>query len=200
VLAGCGTYIEYRDEVLLNVRLPWELLKRTIPILQRNRIAAFFEGSSKLYVDQAAFGEDPYANSFARELGEDYMDIGDLNPDSNVNKLSVDYRNTTKEVVVSALGADYDIILHDFGNVAELVPKGYSKATGMEWICSYLNIPRSRTYAFGDSANDLAMLRYAGCGIAMGNASIQARTAADYITKPLHEDGIYYGLQHVGLL
>ncbi|MEI3339131.1 MAG: HAD hydrolase family protein [Eubacterium sp.] len=44
---------------------------------------------------------------------------------------------------------------------------------------------RSDTYAFGDSANDMEMLKYVGCGIAMGNATPQVKEIADYVTDDL---------------
>ncbi|MDD5948615.1 MAG: Cof-type HAD-IIB family hydrolase [Lachnospiraceae bacterium] len=200
ILAGCGTYIEYRGKVLLNEKLPWDLLCRTIPVLKKHRIATFFEGSSKLYVDKKAFGDDPYAKSFEKELGEDYLDITDLNPDSIVNKLSIDYRHVERETMLASLQEDYDVIVHDFGSVAELLPKGFSKATGIDWICDYLGISPSCTYAFGDSANDITMLQRVHCGIAMGNASEVTKEAADYVTTSMQEDGIYNGLLHVGLI
>lgn len=56
------------------------------------------------------------------------------------------------------------------------------------------------SYAFGDSINDVEMLKHVQHGIAMGNGTKAAKEAADYITAPLHEDGIYKGLEHFGLI
>ncbi len=51
----------------------------------------------------------------------------------------------------------------------ECVPAGYDKATAMEFILTkYFRIPREESYAFGDSANDLAMIQYAGHSVIMG--------------------------------
>ena len=56
-------------------------------------------------------------------------------------------------------------------NFYELVPLGYSKASGIEYIINYLNIPLKNTYAIGDSTNDLSMLQYVETSIAMGNSN-----------------------------
>lgn len=56
-------------------------------------------------------------------------------------------------------------------NSLEISPKGVSKGTALEDLCGLLGIPIERCIAVGDSGNDLEMLRAAGLGIAMGNAS-----------------------------
>ena len=54
--------------------------------------------------------------------------------------------------------------------------------------------------AFGDSENDVSMLKAAGIGVAMGNATAQAKAAADYITDDAEKDGIYKALRHFELI
>ena len=53
---------------------------------------------------------------------------------------------------------------------------------------------------FGDGGNDVEMLRWAGIGVAMGNACPEAKAAADYITDDVTADGLANGLRHFGLL
>ena len=44
--------------------------------------------------------------------------------------------------------------------------------------------------ACGDGYNDLTMIKFAGLGVAMENAVLPVRTAADYITMSNNDDGI----------
>ena len=46
--------------------------------------------------------------------------------------------------------------------------------------------------AFGDGHNDIDMLQYAGLGVAMGNASVEVKEAADIVTKRNDEEGLRY--------
>ena len=46
-----------------------------------------------------------------------------------------------------------------------------------------LGIDVKDTYAFGDSANDVDMLEFAGVGVAMGDGTDVAKEHADYVTK-----------------
>ena len=54
--------------------------------------------------------------------------------------------------------------------------------------------------AFGDGGNDIEMLRYAGIGVAMGNADDAVKAAADYVTTSVDDDGIMNALKHFGLI
>ena len=101
--------------------------------------------------------------------------------------------------VLSHLEENFTPLVHDAA-CAEFIPKGFSKASGIEKTCELLGIEKEDTYAFGDSINDVEMLKHVQHGIAMGNGTKAAKEAADYITAPLHEDGIYKGLEHFGLI
>jgi Cof subfamily protein (haloacid dehalogenase superfamily) len=82
----------------------------------------------------------------------------------------------------------------------DVIPHGGSKAKGIEVLLERLNIPRENSYAFGDGINDLEMLEYVGTGIAMGNGKKEAKEMADFVTKDVSDDGIYYGLKKLGLI
>ncbi|ADU30927.1 Cof-type HAD-IIB family hydrolase [Evansella cellulosilytica] len=82
----------------------------------------------------------------------------------------------------------------------DVLPSGGSKAKGIENMLKELNIDKKDAFAFGDGLNDLEMLQYVGCGIAMGNAVEEAKKAADIVTDHVNDDGIYKGLVKVGLL
>lgn len=207
IVAGCGTYIEFMKQVLLNCHLSWESVERLVPVMQEKGIGAFLEGDEKLYIDWAYYTGSEYAEGFRKELGSDCLPIEKADVTSTINKISVEYLDLPHEEVIRVFGGDYHVIIHDFKNpdgsplnVAEIVPKDFSKATGMKWICDYLGIDREHTYAFGDSANDIEMLRFAGCGVAMGNASEITKASADYVTMDMYDDGIWHGLTHMGLI
>ena len=67
----------------------------------------------------------------------------------------------------------------------------------MEAINAYLGITREETIAFGDADNDFPMLKYAGVGIAMGNAAQHVKDAADFVTASVDEGGIAVGVGYM---
>lgn len=82
----------------------------------------------------------------------------------------------------------------------DVLPKGGSKAKGIEKITEKLGFPRERQYAFGDGLNDIKMLKMIENSVAMGNGEEEVKAVAKYVTKSVEEDGILHGLKMVGLL
>ncbi len=72
----------------------------------------------------------------------------------------------------------------------EILPKGNSKGDVMMRIADMLGIDRRRTIAAGDYNNDVSMLRDAAVGVAVANASEEAKAAADFLTVSNEEHAI----------
>ncbi len=72
----------------------------------------------------------------------------------------------------------------------ELLPRYVDKGVAVEKLVKHLDIQREKVICIGDSYNDLPMLRFAGMGVAMGNAQQEVKEIADYVTTSNDEDGI----------
>lgn len=79
-------------------------------------------------------------------------------------------------------------------NNIEVTGKGVSKASGLCALGKKLGIPMEEMMVFGDSGNDLAMIKAAGIGVAMSNGEKEVLEAADFITKSNEENGIAYAI------
>lgn len=71
----------------------------------------------------------------------------------------------------------------------DLTPVGVSKASGLQHVCDELGIDPADVLAVGDGRNDVEMLRWAGRGVAMGQAVESVREAADAVTESVYDDG-----------
>ena len=72
----------------------------------------------------------------------------------------------------------------------DLAPDGITKASALEEVRLRLDVEAADTVAVGDGRNDLEMLRWAGRGVAMGNAPAEVKAAADEVTGPVEADGL----------
>lgn len=72
----------------------------------------------------------------------------------------------------------------------EVTGAGVDKAFGIQRVCDDLGITAAEVIAFGDNHNDITLLRWAGRGIAMGNAHDALRVAVDETTLSNVEDGV----------
>jgi phosphoglycolate phosphatase (TIGR01487 family) len=72
----------------------------------------------------------------------------------------------------------------------EVNPSGVNKARGLKVVCERLGIDMEHVMACGDSLNDIAMIKEAGLGVAMGNAQETVKEAANWVTATNNEDGV----------
>ncbi len=72
----------------------------------------------------------------------------------------------------------------------DLSPVGVSKASGVAHVCEELGVPQEATLAVGDGRNDIELLRWAGRGVAMGQAVEEVKAAADDVTETVYDDGV----------
>lgn len=87
------------------------------------------------------------------------------------------------------------------GQNRELSPKGIDKGVGVARALAYLGREgNARTFGFGDSGNDLGMLAAVETAVAMGNAMLEVKAVADFVTDDVAHDGTVTAMRHFGLI
>lgn len=77
----------------------------------------------------------------------------------------------------------------------EFLNKKATKGIGVSIVAKELGIRPEEVICVGDAGNDIDMIKYAGLGVAMGNATEDAKAAADYITLTNEEDGVAHVIE-----
>ena len=72
----------------------------------------------------------------------------------------------------------------------EYTAKGIDKAKALDSVLAPMGYSPEQMISFGDGMNDLSMVKYAGIGVAMGNAVPELKDVAQYVTSTNDEDGI----------
>ena len=72
----------------------------------------------------------------------------------------------------------------------EVMPKNVDKAASLDTMLGVIGMTKDAAICCGDGFNDISMIKYAGVGVAMGNAQTAVKEAADYITASNDEDGL----------
>lgn len=199
-VCGCGTYIEFRNKELFSRTLDNEFTKELVKNIRDCKLDGIIESKTATYYDDFIYGPEVKEikehhllknGQVIKSFDEENMDCDKFviwyNDESDFNKFHDIYKN------------DFDFIHRDV-NFYEIVPKGYSKASGIEFLIKLLDIPYENTYAVGDSTNDLSMLQYVKNSIAMGNSNPILFDIVSYITDDIEEDGIYNALKHYSLI
>jgi Cof subfamily protein (haloacid dehalogenase superfamily) len=81
--------------------------------------------------------------------------------------------------------------------LVEISAAGVTKAFALERLCHRLGIAAAEVVAVGDMPNDLAMLDWAGTGVAVANAVPEVLDAADEVTAANTEDGVALLLERI---
>lgn len=88
------------------------------------------------------------------------------------------------------IGDAADLTFSHPRGLVEVSPAGVTKATGLAEVADRLGLTAAEVVAFGDMPNDLEMLRWAGHGVAMGNAHPDLLAVADEVTAGNADDGL----------
>ncbi len=75
-----------------------------------------------------------------------------------------------------------------------------SKGQAVRELSGLLNLSREEIICMGDSGNDEDMIRFAGLGVAMGNAGSAIKAAADYVTRSNDAHGVAEVLERFVLI
>lgn len=200
-VCGCGTYINIDNQVIAATTLEEDICRKIIELLRKHNMDAVLEGVEDAYFDsREAVSDDMkklqehfHTRGYGLKKNWDYEGLlydkifAKANPDTNINEFK------------KSLGDGFEYI--DRGDcLYEIVPKGYSKASGIKRVLEYYQLPVENAYVFGDSSNDLPMFEYVANSIAMGKSDECITNIASFITKDIYEDGIAYGMKHFQII
>ncbi len=199
-VTACGCYVEIGGEVIYNKLLTHDQVKYSLEVLKEEHMPVVLEGTHYCFFDPEDFPDDPFAATLWESLGDRAKRMDKLTENDPINKFSADITDETDfDVVTEKLGDFLDTINHN-GIVVEFVPKGHSKATGMEIVRKYYDVSAENIYAVGDGMNDMEMITSAAHGIAMGQGNPELLMASDYVTDSIYEDGIYKAFKYYKII
>lgn len=95
------------------------------------------------------------------------------------------------QMIPEAVSSKYTI-LRSAPFFLEFLHKTVNKGAGVVALAEKLNIKQEEIICIGDAGNDIHMIKYAGLGVAMGNAFPEVKKAANFITKTNEQDGVAY--------
>ncbi|WP_455581048.1 Cof-type HAD-IIB family hydrolase [Dysosmobacter sp.] len=149
-----------------------------------------------------AFGATPQAVEYVRSTRHPVEDIRSFIRRHIAQLDSMDIvvcSEADKRRIWTALAASVpDIyITSSVRQLIELSHRDAGKHSGVRYVAELLRLRPEEIAAFGDGDNDVEMLSYVGCGIAMANATAACKAAARHITRDYREDGVAYGFSQI---
>lgn len=157
--------------------------------------------AGNLYVAEHGYpGEqDPGADNALWPVEHRFTDLDEVLAEPSVKLVFRDPGTPAEELMVfaRALGIPGVHPTTSGAPFLEVGRAGVSKASALERFCRERGIDASQVIVFGDNNNDVEMLRWAGRGVAMGNALPEVVEIADEVTSTNDEDGVAVVLERL---
>ena len=193
IVAGGGTHALLKEssgkyKTIYHKWVDEEHLMEICAWYLKNKKQLVLEGENDCYVINPSVRK--FSMSSIKIISR-YDDIKNLYPLEFITKLTMEDIKTAEEKEL----LEKNFSVNVFPNYAEAILKTENKAKGMSFILEAVGIKREDSVALGDSVNDLEMIKYAGIGVAMGNASAELKAAAKAITANCGEGGVCQALK-----
>lgn len=202
-VCGCGTNVFCEDNCILHITQSHDITMEILDAARKTEVDLVFESRRVIAIDPTAKLHHPDAikqlNAF---LSRGYIFPTDLTaPDFTCDKFVIWYQNESQLNEFRKVSDGFFECIDRGGTFREFVPFGCSKATGIQTVLDYYNMPLDAAYAFGDSNNDLPMLNYIPNSIAMGNSCPDTIfDLVSYRTSKASQGGIRQALMHFGFI
>jgi Cof subfamily protein (haloacid dehalogenase superfamily) len=192
ILANGGIVYDFRaDKVLRQVPLAYEHARGVLELLGSfPGVQPHLYAHNRVYVGRVNVHSELYRRKDKLVIEE----VGDLLaflPADPTKILIIGERHDLVEAAAAIAHLPFPInMVFSEHTYLEVLPTGSSKGAALEFVARLLGVPANAIVAVGDNLNDQEMLRFAGLGVAMGNAPPELQAQADYVTKTNDEEGL----------
>lgn len=145
-----------------------------------------------LVVQTVLSSSDPffYPTQFVDSLGDVLLDEPIAVPKIDVYFATDEQRDAAAALLTKSIPS-IDMIMQPNGKM-EIVPQGVSKLAGLRRLAQHIGVSLKETVVIGDGLDDLPAIEAAGLGVAMGNAPLEVKRAADWVTRSNEQLGVAY--------
>lgn len=197
VLANNGQQCYCKDGDLRSIPLSEEDVAALVRDVDAHGYCAWFTERDRLYINRV----NARVRQVMADIHTQIPPIEDIHRALSNPVYKVVVYLTPEEVAqwpARVVRSSVPMVFHPLSS--DFAPRSGGKIAAMKELLDRFGILPEETIAFGDGPNDAEMLRLAGIGVAMGNGSVEAKEAADYITDTCENDGIRKALEHFGLI
>jgi len=183
---------DIRNGAILHEQLvPPEHILSALALIHNFGLHGVYHTRGRVYVDQGT----PNARQWYRPPVPPAIEVDDvasLYPEPCVKLVGAGEPATLREkrLELERLLSGKLYVTQASRELIEFLHPQVSKGRALQTVTAMLGLAPAEVVAIGDNHNDIGMLRFAGLGIAMGNAHDEVKAEADYVTLRNSEDGV----------
>ncbi|MDO4535891.1 MAG: Cof-type HAD-IIB family hydrolase [Clostridium perfringens] len=213
IVASNGGFIKEQDkeEIIYKSALTYDELKKIDSIIKKHNLNVYYNLYDGIILEKTLDENHAYKQANKRaKTEEDKITImenvdldkafkehqGDVLKAICIENENIEGLNNAKEELKEIEGLE---VVSSWSNNFEVMPKGTCKWSGIKQLAKILGVKEEEVICIGDSENDLSMIQNAGFGVAMGNARVDVKEAAKYITDDNEHDGVGKAIEKIVL-
>lgn len=188
---GAFIYDIQDSRLLLSTYLSYDDILYITSKLEKNCTYYCFS-NSEIYVVDDFISKYCFYESELFEIPINRLSLNDL-ASKSITKITIpdDCKSIISKLnsISINLSSKYNV-MQTGKNYIEIFDKNCSKGLALKFIAEKFNFSKESIIAIGDQKNDIDMIKYAGLGVAMENASEELKMHARLFTKSNDNDGV----------
>jgi Cof subfamily protein (haloacid dehalogenase superfamily) len=204
VIAYNGALVQntHTNEVVSELSLNYQDLKDLYELsLELNTTMQFFD-SAHLYTPNRNISRYTVLESYMTQVPLCYKTLDEVPADMVIPKVMFINEEEKLDKIIASIPPEFKekyFMVRSSPFFYEILHPEVSKGNAVKQLASILGISQQEIIAIGDNGNDLTMIEYAGCGVAMANAIPEVKKAANFHTMSNNENGVAYAIQELVL-
>ncbi|AYJ88234.1 sugar-phosphatase [Bacillus safensis] len=204
VIAYNGALVQnsHTNEVVSELTLSYDDLTSLYELSRQLDTPMHYFDSANLYTPNRDISEYTVLESYLTKLPLKYMPVEEADSSMRLPKMMYIDQPERLEKTIQAIPSEVKekyMMVKSTDFFLEILHPDVSKGNAVKLLAKELGIPREEVMAIGDNGNDVSMLEFAGCGVAMGNAIDDVKAVADVVTKSNNEAGVAHVLHDLVL-
>ncbi|MTT31146.1 sugar-phosphatase [Terrilactibacillus sp. BCM23-1] len=192
----------YTNEIITELSLGYSDLRRFYDLSLKLRTNMHFFDSANLYTPNKDISKYTVLESYMTQVPLHYRAIEEIPEDILLPKIMfIDEPEHLNEVIAAIPNElrEHYTMVRSSPYFYEMLNPAASKGNAVRKLAETLGINRQEVICMGDNGNDLSMIEFAGCGVAMANAIPEVKEIANYQTRSNNENGVAHAIHELVL-
>ncbi len=186
------------SEEISGLSLNYQNLKELYDLAKKIHSPMHFYDSENIYTPNKAINKYTVLDSHVTQVPLHYRILEEIPEDIQIPKIMfIDEPERLNKVIAAipeSFKEKYEIV-QSSPFFLEILHPGVTKGNAIKQLAEKLSIQREKIVCIGDGKNDLSMVEYAGCGVAMANAVPSIKEIAKFHTMSNNGNGVAYAIE-----
>lgn len=199
-----GAFVQNTNtkKIVVQTNLTYENLQEVYALSQQLGSPMHYFDLDYVYTPEKAINKYTVYESHTNQVPLYYQPVDEAPEDIQIPKMMFIDDKERLDQTIEAIPASFREKYAMFKSAPyflEILHPHVNKGEAVKRLAEKLSIKREEVICIGDGGNDLSMVEYAGCGVAMGNAIPAVKEAADFQTLSNDEHGVAHAIEKLVL-